>query len=95
MVEVRRSVTIGARVGLHARPAKLLAEAAGRQTVTVSICKEGGRPVDARSLLSLLALGAKQGDEVVLTATGEGATEAVEALAELVAKDLDEEPAGA
>lgn len=46
-------------------------------------------PVDASSILGLMTLGAKHGDEVVLTAEGEGAEAALDALAEFVRTDLD------
>jgi phosphocarrier protein HPr len=95
MGEVSRIVVVGSRVGLHARPAKLVAQEAGRQSVVVKIAKNGHDPVDTRSLLSLLALGAKQGDEVTLSADGDDAEAAVEAIASLVETDLDEEPADA
>lgn len=95
MAEVSRNVVVGSRVGLHARPAKLVAQEAGRQAVVVKITKNGVNPVDARSLLSLIALGAKMGDEVTLSADGEGAQAAVDAIASLVEQDLDEEPADA
>jgi phosphocarrier protein HPr len=91
--DVSRVVVVGSRVGLHARPAKLVAQEAGRQPVIVRIAKDGKDPVDARSLLSLLALGAKQGDEVTLSAEGDDAEAAVETIASLVEQDLDEEPA--
>ncbi len=68
MADVSRKVVVGSRVGLHARPAKLVAQEAAKQPVIVRIGKNGGDPVDARSLLSLLALGAKRGDEVILEA---------------------------
>jgi phosphocarrier protein HPr len=95
MGNFKRSVVVGSRVGLHARPAKLVAEEAGRQSVVVRIAKNGNDPVDARSLLSLLALGAKQGDEVTLSADGDDAEAAVQAIASLVEQNLDEEPADA
>lgn len=95
MGNVSRSVVVGSRVGLHARPAKLVAQEAARQPVIVKIAKNGGDPVDARSLLSLLALGAKQGDAVTLSADGDGAEAALGVIATLVEQDLDEEPADA
>ena len=95
MPDVSRRVVVGSRVGLHARPAKLVAQAAAKLPVVVTIAKDGGNPVDARSLLSLMAMGAKQGDEVTLEADGDGAAEAVEQIAALVEQDLDEEPADA
>jgi phosphocarrier protein len=59
--------------------------------VKVTIAKVGGDPVDARSILSVLALDARGGDEVVLVAEGDGADQALDELAALVARDLDSE----
>ncbi|GAA4004873.1 HPr family phosphocarrier protein [Allokutzneria multivorans] len=85
-----RRVTVASSVGLHARPAALLAKAAAAQPVTVTIRKDGGEPVEAASVLGLMTLGAMHGDEVVLSAEGEGAEDALEALASIIAKDLDQ-----
>lgn len=88
-----RTVTVASASGLHARPAALFVAAAGAQPVTVTI-RIGDKPaVPARSMLSL---GAKCGTEVILEADGEGADAALDALADLLARDLDaEEPASA
>ena len=86
-----RRVAVGSKVGLHARPAALFVQAAAKQPVKVTIAKVGGDPVDARSILSVLALDARGGDEVVLVAEGEGADQALDELAALVARDLDSE----
>jgi phosphocarrier protein HPr len=59
--------------------------------VKVTIAKVGGDPVDARSILSVLALDARGGEEVVLAADGDGAEQALDELAALVARDLDSE----
>ena len=83
-----RDVVVASRVGLHARPARLIAEAAAAQTTVVRIGK-GERVVEARSLLSLLTLGAEHGDRVTLSAEGPDAEVAVTELAELVETDLD------
>ncbi|HSO52397.1 MAG TPA: HPr family phosphocarrier protein [Actinomycetes bacterium] len=86
-----RRVVIGSKVGLHARPAAMFVQAAAKQPVKVTIAKSGGDPVDARSILSVLALDARGGDEVVLVAEGDGADQALDELAALVARDLDSE----
>jgi phosphocarrier protein HPr len=86
-----RRVVIGSKVGLHARPAAMFVQAAAKQPVKVTIAKVGGDPVDARSILSVLALDARGGDEVVLAAEGDGADQALDELAALVARDLDSE----
>src|SRR5699024_5151592 len=56
-----------------------------------TIEKPGGNAVQASSMLMLMTLGAAQGDEVTLRAEGEGAEESVNALADLLEKDLDAE----
>lgn len=93
----QRRVTIASKVGLHARPAGLLAKSAAAQPVSVTIAKvtDGGpgTPVDAASVLGLMTLGAEHGDEVELAAEGEGAEAALDELVELLARDLDNEPA--
>ncbi|MDR1430767.1 MAG: HPr family phosphocarrier protein [Propionibacteriaceae bacterium] len=85
-----RTVTIAAKVGLHARPAALFVQAVNAIGHPVSIAKAGGTPVDARSILAVMALGAQQGDEVVLTAEGENAEAGLDRLADMLA-ELDQE----
>ena len=86
--------TIASRVGLHARPAANFAQAAGDLPVEVTIAAEGepaDEAMDAASILSLMSLGAKHGDRVVLRAEGEGADEALETLKKILETDHDEE----
>lgn len=77
-----RRVTIAIAEGLHARPAALFAQLAGQQPVAVTIRKDDGEPVPAASLLSVMALGAKGGDDVVLAADGPDAEASLDALTE-------------
>jgi phosphocarrier protein len=87
---VERSVVVGSRIGLHARPAALFVKEATAQSVKITIRKGDGPPVDARSILRVLALGARNGDTVILEADGDGAEEALEAVATVVAEDHDD-----
>jgi phosphocarrier protein HPr len=85
-----RRVAVGSKVGLHARPAALFVQAAAKQPVKVTIAKDGRDPVDARSILAVLALDVRGGEEVVLaTADAEGAEAALDELATVVATDHD------
>jgi phosphocarrier protein HPr len=86
-----RTVTIASSVGLHARPAALFVEAATNTGLDVEISKDGDEPVDATSILGVMALGAKHGEEVTLTAEGDGADEALDSLVALLSRDLDAE----
>ena len=87
----QRTVTIASSVGLHARPASLFVQAAGESGLDIEIGRPGDESVDATSILGVMALGAKHGEEVVLTAEGEGADEALDALVALLSRDLDAE----
>ncbi len=84
-----RQVTIGSKVGLHARPASLFAKAVKNAGVPVKIAKNGQPPVNAASLLSLLTLGAEFGEQVTLSAEGEGADAALDELAAMLGRELD------
>ena len=76
-----KSVVVGSAVGLHARPAAIIAEAAGELGSEVTI-----NGVDASSSLMLMTLGAGRGETVEVTGDDPGA---VEKIAALVAQDLD------
>jgi phosphocarrier protein len=80
------TVTVGSAVGLHARPAALIAERAGELGSPILIGLPGQDPVDASSALLLMTLGAGHGAQVEVS--GEDDT-AVSTIAALVAKDLD------
>jgi len=87
-----RTATIASRVGLHARPAAIFAEAVNAQDVDVTIALEGDPAddaMDASSILSLMSLGAAHGQVVVLRAEGAGADEALETLAQILETDHD------
>ncbi|MBW3086142.1 Phosphocarrier protein HPr [Austwickia sp. TVS 96-490-7B] len=86
-----RTVTIASSVGLHARPAALFVQAATATGLPVTIAKTGGTPVDARSILGVMALGAKHGEQVVLTADGADADAKLDSLVALLSRDLDAE----
>lgn len=87
----QRTATIAARVGLHARPAGIFIEAVKAQGVPVKIALGDGPAVDASSILMLMTLGASNGDVVTLTAEGEGADAALDALVAVLETDLDAE----
>nr|WP_298723544.1 phosphoenolpyruvate--protein phosphotransferase [uncultured Steroidobacter sp.] len=69
--------------GIHARPAALIANFAKTQTQEITVYAHG-RSANARSAVSLMALGVKYGDEITLSARRAGAAAALEQLKELV-----------
>ncbi|HEV2342945.1 MAG TPA: HPr family phosphocarrier protein [Actinocrinis sp.] len=94
---IERTVTVASRSGLHARPAALFVKAATAQPVRIRLRVGDGPAADARSILAVLALRVDHGATVTLSAddadTDDGAADrALEALADLLARDLDAEP---
>lgn len=81
-----RTVRVGAKVGLHARPAALIAEAAAKLEPEVLLSVPGGEPVDASSVMMIMTLGAGHGEEVVVESEDE---EALDTIAKLIESDLD------
>ena len=76
-------VELPAGVDLHARPAAEFVKTAMGFSSQITVAS-GEREVDAKSLLAILALGAKRGSTLRLTADGDDAGAAVDALAACV-----------
>mgnify|MGYP003631461962 FL=1 len=78
--------------GLHARPAKQLVQIARAQAMPIQARLEEGSatPVSAASLTKVIGLGARRGQWLVLSAEGEQASAALEAVAEAVESGLGE-----
>ncbi|MGA8255309.1 MAG: HPr family phosphocarrier protein [Nocardioides sp.] len=83
-----KTVTVGSSVGLHARPATIISDAAADLDSEVLIGLPGEEPVDAGSSLLIMTLGAGPGDAVEISGDVESD---VELIAALVVKDLDAE----
>ncbi len=78
------TVTLPAGVDLHARPAAEFVRAAMRFDAEIVVASNG-READAKSLLEVLALGARRGSSLRLSAVGADADRALEDLAGRVA----------
>ena len=78
-------------IGLHARPAALVVELAARTDADLRLARAGGgASVSAKSLTGLMTLGARLGDELVATASGPRAQQAVDELEELAREGFGE-----
>jgi len=77
-------VTLPADVALHARPAAQFVRTAVGFSADIAVAVNG-READAKSLLSVLSLGAEAGTELRLTASGDDAPLALDALRDCVA----------
>ena len=77
----QRTVTVATEVGLHARPAALFVQAAAKASGDVTVAKSGGDPVNAKSILAVLGLDVRHGEEIVVTGDDETVLDALVDLA--------------
>lgn len=80
------SYTITDPVGIHARPAGLLAKAAKALDSTITIAKADGKSAAATKLMAVMGLGVKTGETITFTIEG-GDEEASAAAMEQFCKD--------
>ncbi len=84
-----RILTIVNQRGLHARAAAKFVRLAGTFDAAVTVGNEDNE-VSALSIMGLMMLAASKGNDVTLRASGRQASEALDALAELVASKFGE-----
>lgn len=90
MERLSATLPIANKLGLHARAAAKLVEAAARFQSVIQIRKDG-ETVDARSILGLMMLNARVGSEIEVTAEGSDASEALAAVVALIQAKFGEE----
>ena len=80
--------TIKDELGIHARPAGLLAKAAKAYGDTVITVSKDGNTVKASQLMKLMGLGVKHGNEIVVAAEGPQEDAAIAAMEEFFNANL-------
>ena len=81
------SYVINDELGLHARPAGMLAKEAKKFSSKITITKEG-KTVSATQLMMIMSLGLKKGAEVTVEADGEDEAEAIAAIENFFKENL-------
>jgi phosphocarrier protein HPr len=84
------TVRVVNRLGLHARPAMTFVDLANTFASSIRVAK-GDTEVDGKSIMQMMMLAAGQGSELTITAKGDDARSACEALKKLVESGFDEE----
>ncbi|MCB1631721.1 MAG: HPr family phosphocarrier protein [Pseudomonadales bacterium] len=87
---ISKELTIINRLGLHARAAAVLVTTAARFSSRVLIRREG-READAKSIMAVMLLAAGRGTCITVSAEGEDADEAVQAIEALIANRFGED----
>ena len=85
-------VKISNRLGMHARPAMILAETAQAFDSDITLRRtDQDDAVDAKSIMQLMMLAATEGTELEIKADGHDAEQAVKRLIELIRSGFDED----
>ena len=82
----KREFHIVAETGIHARPATLLVQAASKFGSDINL-EYNGKSVNLKSIMGVMSLGVGQGADVTITADGDDAKEAIEAIADTMKKE--------
>lgn len=77
---VKGTVTVGPEVGLHARPAADFVRVASLSGHKVHVVNRIGKKAVGTSILAVLSLGAKHGEELVIEVDGPEESSILEAL---------------
>lgn len=85
-----RQVVVGNALGLHARPAGILAQEAQSFDASIALVSED-QEVDAKSILDILTLAAGQGARLTIRAEGGDASEALDRIERLFKTRFGEE----
>lgn len=79
--------TIKDEIGIHARPAGLLAKEAKKFSSTITV-EKGGKSADVRRMMSVMGLGVKCGEEITIKVEGDDEAQAAEAMQAFFAANL-------
>ncbi|MBO5658392.1 MAG: HPr family phosphocarrier protein [Duodenibacillus sp.] len=85
-----RTVTICNKLGIHARPAALLTKTASLFECSCTITK-GDKTIDAKSILSVMTIAAKCGDEITIVTDGINEAAALDSLVALIQSRFGED----
>ncbi len=87
--QVSCEVIINNEMGLHARPAAILAKEASKYKSNIKLVMDDTE-VDAKSILDILTLAVSKGKSIKLIAIGEDAKEAVENIQKIIEQGFGE-----
>ncbi|MFS0861272.1 phosphocarrier protein HPr [Fredinandcohnia sp. 179-A 10B2 NHS] len=81
-----KTFKITSESGIHARPATVLVQAAGKFNSDVQL-QYNGKSVNLKSIMGVMSLGIGQGAEVKIVAEGSDADEAISVLSDTIVKE--------
>lgn len=85
-----RELTVTNKLGIHARPAAQFVKTASTFTCDIQVEKDDEQ-ADGKSIMGLMMLAAGHGSVLIVTAEGDDADAALDALEELCKRNFEEE----
>ncbi|TCT18782.1 catabolite repression HPr-like protein [Melghiribacillus thermohalophilus] len=83
---IEKTVTVGLKTGLQARPAAQFVQEANRYSSDIFL-KKGDKRVNAKSIMGLMSLAIGTGEQITLQAEGSDEEDAIDALVRFVSKE--------
>jgi phosphocarrier protein len=83
---VEKTFTVTAETGIHARPATLLVQAAGKFDSEINLAYKE-KKVNLKSIMGVMSLGIGKGAEITISAQGSDENDALNTLAETLNRE--------
>jgi phosphocarrier protein len=80
---VKEEVTVLNATGLHARPASMFVQTAGKFQSKIFVIKDG-KKINAKSIMGIMAAGVAQGTSITIETDGPDEQDALTALVDLI-----------
>lgn len=87
---IKEEIKIKNRLGIHARPAAMIAQEAGKFKSEIFISKDG-MEVNAKSIMGIMMIAAEQGSTISIMINGADEDNAFKALKTVLGKIFEEE----
>ena len=84
----KKTCIVGPEVGLHARPAADFVRLASLSNHSVTVSNRLGKKADGSSILAILSLGAKHGEELTIEVVGPDDDNVLDGLIRVVSGDM-------
>ncbi|HUU28599.1 MAG TPA: HPr family phosphocarrier protein [archaeon] len=93
MAQLQKELTVLNKLGLHARPAALLVQMTNRFSSEVTL-RKNDIEINAKSIMGIMMLAAEYGSTLLVTAVGDDAEDALNAIQEIFNRKFEENDEG-
>ena len=87
---IKKAITIINELGIHARPASMIANTSGQFACDIKLVKDG-MEVNAKSIMGIMTLAAGKGSVIEVIVKGKDEAAAIAAIADLFTRKFDED----